>query len=203
MSKALLERFKRNESDFLRRFITVDETTAKTVDAKGETAPEKAKTVSSAEKAMVTAFWDSPGILLIDYLEKGKSKSGVYFGSSFDKLKAKIATKRPHLKEKVLLHQDNACVHTSTVAMAKIHELQFELIDHPPYSPDLAPSEFSLFPKFKVWLGGQKFLWDEEFIASVGVYFGEKDGNYYLEGLKRPDHRRKKCMGLKGDYVEK
>jgi hypothetical protein len=69
------------------------------VDAKGETTPKKAKTVSSAEKAMVTAFWDSHEILLLDYLEKGKSKSGVYYGSSFDNLKAEIATKRPHLKK--------------------------------------------------------------------------------------------------------
>ncbi|KYQ52386.1 ATP-dependent DNA helicase PIF1, partial [Trachymyrmex zeteki] len=43
----------------------------------------------------------------------------------------------------------------SAVAMMKIHELLFELIDHPPYSPDLAPSDFFLFPRLKVWLGGQ------------------------------------------------
>jgi hypothetical protein len=56
-------------------------------------------------------------------------------------LKAEIATKRPHLKKKFLLLPG---VYTSAVAVAKIHELQFELIDHPPYSPDLATSDFSI-----------------------------------------------------------
>jgi histone-lysine N-methyltransferase SETMAR len=89
--------------------------------------------------------------------------------------------------------------------MSKIHELQFELIDHPPYSPDLAPSHFFIFPKLKVWLEGQKFSSNEE----VRCYrirrrlFCRERANYYLEGLNRLDHRCKKCMVLKGDYVEK
>jgi hypothetical protein len=57
-------------------------------------------------------------------------------------LKAEIVTKRPHLKKKKFLLLPG--VYTSAVAVAKIHELQFELIDHPPYSPDLATSDFSI-----------------------------------------------------------
>jgi hypothetical protein len=69
ISKALLERFKRSLSEFLRRFITVDETwihhytpetkqQSKERTAKGGTAPKKAKTVSSAGKVMETVFWN-------------------------------------------------------------------------------------------------------------------------------------------------
>ncbi|KMQ88673.1 histone-lysine n-methyltransferase setmar [Lasius niger] len=87
--------------------------------------------------------------------------------------------------------------------MAKIHELGFELIDHPPYSPDLAPSDFFLFPKLKVSLGGQRFSSNEEIITFVNEYFAEQDVNYYLNGLKRWEHLWEKCIGLKGDYVEK
>lgn len=89
------------------------------------------------------------------------------------------------------------------VAMAKIHELRFELLDHPPYSPDLAPSDFFLFPRLKVELGGQKFSSNEEAITFVNNYFAEKDINYYLDGLKRWEHRWEKCIDLHGDYVEK
>jgi hypothetical protein len=86
---------------------------------------------------MTTVFWDSHGILLIDYLEKCISIIGVYYAPLLDKLKTEIVAERRHLKKKkVLLHQDNAPVHTSAVAMAKIHEL-FELNHYPPYSPDL------------------------------------------------------------------
>ncbi|KYN16546.1 hypothetical protein ALC57_11207 [Trachymyrmex cornetzi] len=68
--------------------------------------------------------------------------------------------------------------------MAKIHELRFELIDHPPYSLDLAPSDFFLFPRLKIWLGGQKFSSNEEVIASIEAYFAKQDAQYYLNGLK-------------------
>ncbi|GFX07664.1 mariner Mos1 transposase [Trichonephila clavipes] len=107
---------------------------------------------------MTTVFWDSHGVILTDYLQKGKTITRAYFASLLDKLKAKLAEKRPHLqKKKILFCQDKAPSHTSMVAMAKIHELRFELLDHPPYSPDLAPSDFFLLPHLKIALGGQRF----------------------------------------------
>ena len=47
----------------------------------GESAPQKAKTVSSAAKVMATIFWDSHGIISMDYLQKGKTITGVYYAS--------------------------------------------------------------------------------------------------------------------------
>ncbi|XP_033225859.1 uncharacterized protein LOC117178540 [Belonocnema kinseyi] len=43
----------------------------------------------------------------------------------------------------------------AVVAMAKINELKLELFPHPPYSPDLAPCEYHLFPNLKKWFGGR------------------------------------------------
>src|SRR5436190_23921294 len=176
--RALLAQFRHNKSEFWRRLITVDETwihhytpeikiQSKQWTAKGEPAPKKAKTVFSAGKVMATVFWDSHGVILIDYLQKEKTITGAYYASLLDKLKAELAEKRPHLqKKKILFHQDNASSHTSAVAMAKIHELRFELLDHPPYPPDLAPSDIFLFPQLKIAFGRQKFSSNEE--ASLG-----------------------------------
>ena len=55
-------------------------------------------------------------------------------------LKEGIAKKTPN-EEKVFFHEDNAPCHKSIAAMAKLHELHFEFLLHPPYSPDLAPSD--------------------------------------------------------------
>lgn len=215
ISKDLLAQFRRNQSEFWRRLITVDETwvhhytpetkmQSKQWTARGEPAPKKAKTVFSAGKVMATVFWDSHGVIFIDYLQKGKTITGAYYASLLDKLKAELVEKRPHLqKKKILLHQDNAPSHTSVVAMAKIHELGFELLPHPPYSPDLAPSDFFLFPHLKIALGGQRFSSNEEAISFVNNYFEEKNSKYYLDGLQRWEHRWEKCVELEGDYVEK
>ena len=49
----------------------------------------------------------------------------------------------------VQFHQDNAPAHKSVVAMAAVCDCCFELVDHSPYSPDLAPSDYFLFPNMK------------------------------------------------------
>ena len=135
---------------------------------------------------MATVFWDSHGVILINYIQKGKTITGAYYASLLDKLNPELAEKRSHLQKKKILF------HTSAVAMAKIHELRFELLDHPPYSPDLAPSYFFLSTHIKIAFGEQRFSLNEEAITFVNNYFAE----YYLDGLQRWEHRWEKCVEL-------
>ena len=58
------------------------------------------------------------------------------------RLKEEIAKERSQMKKKVLFHEDNAPCHKLITMVAKLHELCFELLPHPPYSPDLAPSDY-------------------------------------------------------------
>ncbi|EGI69773.1 Mariner Mos1 transposase, partial [Acromyrmex echinatior] len=97
----------------------------------------------------------------------------------------------------------NASAHSSAVATAKLVELHYELLPHPPYSPDLAPCDFFLFPNLKKWLGGKKFTSNEQVIAETEAYFAEFDKSYFSEGLQKWQKRWEKCILLKGDYVEK
>ncbi|GFU58797.1 histone-lysine N-methyltransferase SETMAR [Trichonephila clavipes] len=200
ISNDLLEQFRLNKPEFWRRLIIVEETWIhhytlgtkiqfKQWTAKGEPSPKKAKTVFPAGKVMATVFRDSHGVILIDYLQKGKTITGPYNASLHDKLKAELVGKRSHLQKKEnLLHQHNVPSHTSAVAMVKIHELRIELLDHPPYSPDLAPSNFFLFPYLKIALGGQRISSNEETITFVDNYLAEKNAGYYLDGLQRWEH---------------
>lgn len=210
-----LKLFQSNPQEFLRRFITVDETwihyyTPETKEQskqwmfKGESAPKKAKTVPSAGKVMATVFWDSQGIIFIDYLEKGKTITGNYYSSLLDKLNTELPEKRPRMaRKKVLFHHDNAPAHTSAVSTAKLLEIRFEIVSHPPYSPDLAPSDYYLFPNMKKWLAGKRFHSNDEVIAATNDYFDSLDKSYYADGIKKLEHRWSKCINLKGDYVEK
>ena len=169
----------------------------------GESALKKAKTVPSAGKVMATIFWDSDGIILNDYLQKGKTITGEYYASLLDRFDAILKKKRPHLAKKVLFHHDNAPAHTSVIATAKLFDLRYEILSHPPYSPDLAPSDYFLFPNMKIWLGGKRFSSNEETIAATNEYFEEFDKNYFLEDIKKLEYRYIKCIQLKVDYVEK
>lgn len=86
--------------------------------------------------------------------------------------------------------------------MAKLHELGYELLPHPPYSPDLAPSDFFLFADLKRMLAGKKFKTDEEVIAVTEAYFEAKDKSYYKNGIEKLENRYNRCIALEGNYVE-
>lgn len=214
-SQASLDRFKKNKTDFVRRFITMDETwihhyTPETKEQSkqwleaGSSAPKKAKAVLSAGKVMASVFWDAKGILFIDYLEKGKTINSAYYTSLLDQLGEKIREKRPGLqRKKIIFHQDNAPVHKSVLTMAKINELKYELLDHPPYSPDLAPSDYHLFPHLKRFLSGKRFSSNQEAIDAVDGYFASLDSDHYKHGIELLEKRWTKCVELDGDYVEK
>ena len=103
-----------------------------------------------AGKLMASVFWDAHGVLFIDYFEKGKTINIERYIGQLMRLKNEIGEKRLQMKkEKVLFHQDNAPCHKSLAIMAKLNKLSFELLPHPPYSPDLAPSDYYLFADLK------------------------------------------------------
>jgi histone-lysine N-methyltransferase SETMAR len=76
--------------------------------------------------------------------------------------------------------------------MGKLSDLHYELLEHPPYSPDLAPSDFCLFPKFKLFLAGQCFSSNQEAIAPVEGCFADLTKNHYSDGIMEMKHRWKK-----------
>jgi [histone H3]-lysine36 N-dimethyltransferase SETMAR len=213
-SEQCLELFNCNKPEFLRRYVTMDETwlhhftpesnrQSAEWTARDEVTPKRGKTQKSAGKVMASVFWDAHGIIFIDYLKKGKTINSDYYVALLERLKDEIAEKRPHLKKKkVLFHQDNAPCHKSMKTMAKLHELGFELLLHPPYSPDLAPSDFFLFSDLKRMLAGQKFCADEEVIAETEAYFEAKDKSYYKNGIEKLYDRYNRCIALEGNYIE-
>ena len=88
---------------------------------------------------------------MIVYLEQGRTINGAYYAAELRRLRHEISRKRRgKLNRSVLLLQDNAPAHTSQVAMIAATECGFEVLPHPPYSPDMAPSDFYLFPKIEI-----------------------------------------------------
>jgi histone-lysine N-methyltransferase SETMAR len=87
--------------------------------------------------------------------------------------------------------------------MGKLRDLHYELLVHPPYSPDLASSDFYLFPNLKLFFSGQRFSSNQEAIAAIEGYFADLTKNHYRDGIMALEHRWDKCISLKRDYVGK
>jgi histone-lysine N-methyltransferase SETMAR len=137
------------------------------------------------------------------HIGKGKTITGEYYSNLLTRLDEKIHEKRPGLKKKTICHQDNAPTHRSVLTTGMLRDLHHELLEHPPYSPGLAPSDFCFFPKHKFFLAGGHFFSNQEAIAAVEGYFADVTKNHYREGIMALEHRWNKCVSLKGDYVEK
>ena len=153
---------------------------------------------------MASVFWDSQGIIMIDYLEQGRMINGAYYAAELRCLRQEIARKRRgKLTLGILLLQDNVPAHTLQVAMTAATECGFEVLPHPPYSPDVTPSDFCLFPKLKSNLRGTQFGSNEGVIAAVNEYLEDQEKDFCLEGIRKLEQKWTKCIALKGDYIEK
>ena len=156
-SQELLEVYNANPEDFHTRLVTGDETWLHHLDPdtkkesmqwkhSGSLPPKKFRTQPSASKVMALVFWDSKGITMIDYKPAGTLITGEYYANVIKQLRVAIKEKRRgKLDAGVLLLHDNAPVHKSRVAQVAFHECKFEQLNHPPYSPDLALSDYYLF----------------------------------------------------------
>ena len=125
----------------------------------------------SCGKVMLSCFWDRDGIIMTDYLEQDNKITGNYYSALLAKLRSTLAKKRRgKLQKGILFLHDNAPAHRSMMA---VHTSMrgFKILPHPPYSPDLAPSEFFLFPSLKKHLKGRRFHSNEDVISAVEEWF--------------------------------
>ena len=170
----------------------------------GSPRPKKFKMQPSAGKVMATVFWDAKGVIMLDFLPKRSTITGVYYANLLDQLRiANHEKRRGKLSKGVLLQQNNARVPTCQVAMDAVERNGYELIPHPAYSPDLALSDFFLFPNLKKDIHGLHFQSDEEVVTAVEEWVNGKDPDFFSSGLMALEHCWSKCITLEGNYIEK
>jgi hypothetical protein len=104
----------------------------------------------SPRKVLGLIFWDKNSILLIDYLPKGQTINTEYYSSLLVQLNDTLKEKRSRkFTNGVLFLHDSVPTHRTLATQQKLAYLGFQYVDHPPYSPDLAPSDYPLFPGLK------------------------------------------------------
>ncbi len=158
---------------------------------------------------MCTVFFDFQGVIHCEFLEKNATIDSDCYIQTLSRLKEQIRRKRPFLWERdaegnrsFLLHQDNAPVHTSVPTLAKFGEWGINLLAHPPYSPDLAPCDFHLFPKLKEKLRGRRFRNVEAVQAETRKILMAFPAEFYEQAIADLVTRWKKCCAVNGDYFE-
>ena len=149
---------------------------------------------------MLTVFWDARGVLLTDF--SNTTITSENYGKLLLKLKEKIIEKRENSDNVLLLH-DNAKPHTAKENKKLIKKMKWEIIDHPPYSPDLSPSDYFLFSPLKNYLRGIRYPNSEELEFAIRNWFENQSLDFFKKGIYKLPERWKSCIEKEGDYFEK
>ncbi|UYV61210.1 rl [Cordylochernes scorpioides] len=160
----------RDDPNLLQRVITGDEAWVYGYDVETkaqssqwklphEPRPKKARQVRSNVKVLLTVFFDCRGVVHHEFLPQGRTVNKEYYLQVMRNLREAIRQKRPDLwkNKNWLLHHDNAPAHTSLLVRDFLAKNNTLMMPQPPYSPDLAPCDFFLFPKLKRPMKGRRY----------------------------------------------
>ena len=129
------------DETWVRYYVPENKAQSRQREGPGSLRLKKFNVQPSAGKVMASVFWDAHSVIMLDFLAKKSTITGAYYANLLDQLRTVIREKRRgKLSKGILLQQDNARVHTCKIAMDAVEQNGYELIPHPAYSPDLAPS---------------------------------------------------------------
>lgn len=163
-----------------------------------------AKRTISARKVMYAIFFTNQGPALQMAVPKGKSVNSKFYRKVVLKtLKKYFEKRRPAtgLAGVRLLH-DNASSHKAAIVREFLTQQKVVELPHPPYSPDLAPCDFFLFPRLKKYLTGRKFKKRKELGSAIFQCLKGIPKSDYENAFKSWIRRLKLCIMNKGEYFE-
>lgn len=207
IARLMLKKLENKDSKALSNIVTLDETwiyfqnyrSSMWVDAKAE-RPQRPKLTIGSKKCMITVAWNYKGVISITFLPKGEHFSRAFF---FDTVIQDIVNvfseKRPTMGVKgITIHMDNARPHLIT---EKLENIGMKRMPHPPYSPDIAPSDFFLFGIMKRSIEGKEFKTEEEIVEWVRHFLVTFPKYHFQEAYHEWTRRLHWVIDHKGEYV--
>lgn len=203
---------KRNANDpFLKRMVTGDEkwvvydnvVRKRSWSRQGEQAPTTAKADIHQKKVLLSVWWDYKGIVYFELLPRNQTINSEVYIRQLTNLNNAIQEKRPELANRkgIVFHHDNARPHTSLATRQKLLELGWDVLPHPPYSPDLAPSDYHLFRSLQNFLNERKFQDDNEVKTELEQFFALKNKDFYEKGIMILPEKWQKVIDNNGHYI--
>uniref|UniRef100_A0A1B6MR58 Tc1-like transposase DDE domain-containing protein n=1 Tax=Graphocephala atropunctata TaxID=36148 RepID=A0A1B6MR58_9HEMI len=147
---------------------------------------------------MVITFFDYKGMVYTHSVPRGQTINGDYYKQVLATLmNDHISRKRPELRGNWKLHHDIAHVVTEYLAKRNI-----QVVPHSPYSPDLAPCDFFLFPTAKKELKGRRFDSEQDAVKALKAILKNMSKDGFSNVFQAWQRRWDKCISLNGEYFE-
>lgn len=209
--KLLLQRQKRK--GFLHRIVTGDEKwihydnpkRKKSWGKPGHASTPSAKPNIHGSKLLLCIWWDQQGVIYYELLKPNETITGDRYQLQLMRLSQALKEKRPLYEQrhdKVILLHDNARPHVAKPVKTYLETLQWEVLPHPPYSPDIASSDFHLFRSMAHGLADQRFHSYEEAKKFIDSWIASKDMSFFRRGIHILPERWEKVVASDGQYFE-
>ena len=206
----LLARHKKKS--FLHRIVTGDEKwihynrkRKKSYVKPGQPAKSTAKPNIHGEKVMRCICWDQKGVLYYELLKPGETINGERYRTQVIHLKRAIAEKRSEYvtrHEAIIFHHDNARPHISIPVKNYLKNSGWEVLSHPPHSPDLAPSNYYLFRSKQNALNRIRFTSEQGIKNCLDSFLAAKPAQFFWDGIHKLPERWEKVIASDRQYFE-
>ena len=166
--------------------------------------PKKARLFKSKIKVMLIVFFDVHGIVHLEFLLQGQTINQNIYKDILRRLMRSVREKRRELWETKswLLHHDNAPAHNALSIRQFLAENNIAVLEQPPYSPDLAPCDFFLFPKLKGVINRTRFQDSKAITTAVTKELRAIPMESFQKCIEAWQQRLEKCIRAQGDYFE-
>ena len=170
----------------------------------GSPRPKKARQSKSTHKLLMIPFFDSTGMIYMHWVPTGQAVNKEYYVEVLREFRKRFPRKRPALFKSGQwhFHLDNAPVHSSILVTDHLTKMGIKTVPQPPYSSDLAPCDFCLFPKLKEKHRGCRYETIEEMKEAVTKVIDTLTQEDFYGALHKLLERCNKCIPAGGDYFE-
>lgn len=190
-AQQLLQRHK--DEPFLDRIVTCDEKWVaykNPVNKKQWLTPGQPPIVTPKpdwrqRRVLLCVWWWRGGVIHWETVPNGQTINSEYYCAQLNRVQQKIRSPglAAHFRRGVVFQQDNARPHVANATLQKIEQLGWELLIHPPYSPDCAPSDYHLFASLAHSLAGMSFTNLTGVENHLRLYFDSKSVEFYSRGI--------------------
>ena len=136
-----------------------------------------------------------------NFFENGATISAQRYEDALQKVRRAIKSKRPGmLSNDIILLHDNARSHTANSVRNNLQRIGWEVLQLPPFSPDLSPCNFHIFGDRKRHIHGHRFASDEDVCGWVKMRFRRQPTSFFKDWIGRLISQWDKCINSFGDY---
>lgn len=153
-------------------------------------------------KFMLCVWWNWQGIVFYELLPSNQTINSDKYCLQLDNLKAAIDAKCTANEEgSIIYHHDTSKPHINLQTHRKLLDFNWEILPHPPYSPDLAPSDYHLFQALDISLTRLTFASLDSLKNYLDGLFKGKSINFFEAGIMKLPERWQKVIDNNGAYL--